>query len=101
MFNPLVIYGNAALGKSHLMQAIEIQFKKQFPEDSLIYQCRKVYQSVYQLGKNNTVSDFSNFYHNLDVLLLDDIQFLQENQEPKKSFFHLFVQLHQTGKQLF
>lgn len=101
MFNPLVIYGNAALGKSHLMQAIGNAVLKQFPEKTVLYtNAEKFTNQFISSVKNNTVSDFSNFYHNLDVLLLDDIQFFAGKSGTQEIFFHLFNQLHQTGKQI-
>ncbi|MBL7819472.1 MAG: chromosomal replication initiator protein DnaA [Saprospiraceae bacterium] len=101
MFNPLVIYGNAALGKSHLMQAIGNSVLKQFPEKTVLYtNAEKFTNQFISSVKNNTVSDFSNFYHNLDVLLLDDIQFFAGKSGTQEIFFHLFNQLHQTGKQI-
>ncbi|MBK7359991.1 MAG: chromosomal replication initiator protein DnaA [Saprospiraceae bacterium] len=101
MFNPLVIYGNAALGKSHLMQAIGNAVLKQYPEKTVLYtNAEKFTNQFISSVKNNTVSDFSNFYHNLDVLLLDDIQFFAGKSGTQEIFFHLFNQLHQTGKQI-
>ncbi len=101
MFNPLVIYGNAALGKSHLMQAIGNGVLKQFPDKAVLYtNAEKFTNQFIHSVKNNTVSDFSNFYQNLDVLLLDDIQFFAGKSGTQEIFFHLFNQLHQTGKQI-
>ncbi|MBK8451652.1 MAG: chromosomal replication initiator protein DnaA [Saprospiraceae bacterium] len=101
MFNPLVIYGNAALGKSHLMQAIGNGIQKNHPEKNIVYTNAEKFTSQFITAvKNNSVSEFSNFYQSMDVLLLDDIQFFAGKSGTQEIFFHLFNQLHQTGKQI-
>lgn len=101
MFNPLVIYGNVALGKTHLLQAIGNGILANFPDKNIIYtNAEKFTNQFITAVKNNTVSEFSNFYQNLDVLLLDDIQFFAGKSGTQEIFFHLFNQLHQNGKQI-
>ncbi|MBK8956100.1 MAG: chromosomal replication initiator protein DnaA [Saprospiraceae bacterium] len=101
MFNPLVIYGSVGLGKTHLVQAIGNGVLQNFPEKNIIYTNAEKFTNQFILAvKNNSVSEFSNFYQNLDVLLLDDIQFFAGKSGTQEIFFHLFNQLHQSGKQI-
>jgi chromosomal replication initiator protein len=101
MFNPLVIYGNVALGKTHLLQAIGNGILKNHPDKNIVYtNAEKFTNQFITAVKNNSVSEFSNFYQNLDVLLLDDIQFFAGKSGTQEIFFHLFNQLHQLGKQI-
>lgn len=101
MFNPLLIYGNVGLGKTHLVQAIGNGILEKYPERLVLYtNAEKFTNQFIQAVKNNSVSEFSNFYQNLDVLLLDDIQFFAGKSGTQEIFFHLFNQLHQNGKQI-
>lgn len=101
MFNPLVIYGNVGLGKTHLVQAIGNAILQNYPDKVVVYTNAEKFTNQFILAvKNNSVSEFSNFYQNLDVLLLDDIQFFANKAGTQEIFFHLFNQLHQGGKQI-
>ncbi len=101
MFNPLVIYGSVGLGKTHLVQAIGNGILQNFPDKIVVYTNAEKFTNQFILAvKNNSVSEFSNFYQNLDVLLLDDIQFFANKTGTQEIFFHLFNQLHQGGKQI-
>lgn len=101
MFNPLVIYGSVGLGKTHLMQAIGNGILQNAPEKNIVYTNAEKFTNQFILAvKNNSVSEFSNFYQNLDVLLLDDIQFFAGKAGTQEIFFHLFNQLHQSGRQI-
>ena len=100
-FNPLVIYGDVGLGKTHLSQAIGNEVKKNFEDKQVLYLTTEKFTSqVIHAIKNNSVDDFMNFYHMVDVLIIDDIQFLSNRPKTQEIFFNIFNQLHQTGKQI-
>ena len=100
-FNPLVIYGDVGLGKTHLAQAIGNKVLEEFDHKSVLYvSSEKFTNQIIQYIKNNAIQDFVNFYQQIDVLIVDDIQFLANKQKTQEIFFHIFNQLHQNGKQL-
>lgn len=100
-FNPLVVYGNVGLGKTHLCYAIGNEVAKSFPEKNVLYiSCESFTSQIVQAIMNNTVNDFLHYYRHVDVLIVDDIQFLAKKIKTQEIFFHIFNQLHQTGKQL-
>lgn len=100
-FNPLVIYGDVGLGKTHLAQAIGNKVLREFDHKSVLYvSSEKFTNQIIQYIKNNAIQDFVNFYQQIDVLIVDDIQFLANKQKTQEIFFHIFNQLHQNGKQL-
>jgi len=100
-FNPLVIFGDVGLGKTHLGHAIGNEVLKKHQNKSVLYvSSEKFTNQIIQSIKNNAVNDFVNFYQFVDVLIVDDIQFLANKQKTQEIFFHIFNQLHQSGKQL-
>jgi chromosomal replication initiator protein len=100
-FNPLFIYGNPGLGKTHLAQAIGIDVKKYFPEKIVLYVNANKFKTQYTDSvRNNNTNDFLNFYQMIDVLIVDDIQEIAGNVSTQNTFFHIFNHLHQTGKQI-
>jgi chromosomal replication initiator protein len=100
-FNPLVIFGDVGLGKTHLAHAIGNEIVQRFPNKAVLYvSAEKFTNQIIQAIKNNAVNDFVNFYQMIDVLLIDDIQFLSGKQKTQEIFFHIFNQLHQNGKQI-
>jgi chromosomal replication initiator protein len=100
-FNPLFIFGDVGLGKTHLAQAIGNEVVARDTTKNVLYvSCEKFTNQVVQAIKNNAVNDLSAFYQMIDVLIVDDIQFLAGKQKTQEIFFHIFNQLHQTGKQL-
>jgi len=100
-FNPLVVFGDVGLGKTHLAQAIGNEVVKNFESKAVLYvSAEKFTNQIIQAIKNNAVNDFVNFYQLIDVLILDDIQFLSGKQKTQEIFFHIFNQLHQNGKQI-
>ncbi len=100
-FNPLFLYGNSGLGKTHLAQAIGIDVKKYFPEKTVLYVNANKFQTQFtESVRNNTQNDFLNFYQMIDVLIIDDIQELAGKVKTQNSFFHIFNHLHQMSKQL-
>jgi chromosomal replication initiator protein len=100
-FNPLLIYGGVGRGKTHLAHAIGIEIKNQFPNKTVLYvSSEKFTHQFIDAVKNNNTNDFIHFYQMIDVLLIDDVQFLAGKQKTQDVFFHIFNHLHQSGKQL-
>lgn len=99
-FNPLVIFGDVGLGKTHLAQAIGNDVRTQFDKVVLYVSSDKFTNQFIESLKNNAVNEFVNFYQSVDVLIVDDIQFLANKLKTQEIFFHIFNQLHQNGKQL-
>ncbi len=100
-FNPLVIYGDVGLGKTHLAQAIGNEILTGFSDKQVLYvTTEKFTNQVIQAIKSNSVNDFMNFYQMIDVLIIDDIQFLANRPKTQEIFFNIFNQLHQSGKQI-
>lgn len=100
-FNPLMIYGNSGLGKTHLAQAIGIEVKEHFPNKVVLYVNANKFQTQFtEATRNNNRNDFLNFYQMIDVLILDDVHEFAGKEKTQETFFHIFNHLHQTGKQL-
>lgn len=100
-FNPLLIYSSTGLGKTHLAHAIGLQVKTNFPEKTVLYVQTEQFMNQYiESVRNNNQNDFVHFYQMIDVLLIDDIQFLAGKVKTQDVFFHVFNHLHQSGKQL-
>ena len=100
-FNPLLIYGGVGLGKTHLAHAIGIEIKRNHPDKTILYvPAEKFTQQFIEAVKNNTVGDFQQFYQMMDVLIIDDVQFLAGKEKTQDVFFHIFNHLHQSGRQL-
>lgn len=100
-FNPLFIYGDSGLGKTHLMKAIENEVKKKNPDLKIIYTTGEnfVNQLVTALEYHTTI-DFHKKYRNADFLLIDDIQFIAGKERGQEEFFHTFNDLYNAGKQI-
>ncbi len=100
-FNPLLIYGGVGLGKTHLAQAIGNEIKRTLPDKLVIYvSCEKFCQQFVDSLKNSTINDFVNFYQAMDVIIMDDIHNFVNKNKTQDIFFHIFNQLHQSGKQI-
>jgi chromosomal replication initiator protein len=100
-FNPLFIFGNVGLGKTHLAQAIGNEIAQRFDDKNILYvSSEKFTNQIIEAIKNGSINDLVNFYQLIDVLIVDDIQFLANKQKTQEIFFHIFNQLHQNGKQL-
>ncbi|MEL6559518.1 MAG: chromosomal replication initiator protein DnaA [Bacteroidota bacterium] len=99
-FNPLMIYGGVGLGKTHLVQAIGNEIKNSFNKFILYVASEKFTNQFIEALKNNSIQEFINFYLNVDVLIIDDIQFLRDKEKTQEIFFHIFNHLHQNGKQI-
>ncbi|NLO00943.1 MAG: chromosomal replication initiator protein DnaA [Bacteroidales bacterium] len=100
-FNPLMIYGNSGLGKTHLAQAIGIEVKENMPDKVVLYVNANKFQTQFtEATRNNNRNDFLNFYQMIDVLILDDVHEFAGKEKTQETFFHIFNHLHQTGRQL-
>jgi len=100
-FNPLMLYGGVGLGKTHLVQAIGNEIKAQDSSKKIVYAASEKFTNQFiEALKNNNIQDFISYYRNVDVLILDDVQFLKEKEKTQEIFFHIFNHLHQNGKQI-
>ncbi len=100
-FNPLMVFGGVGLGKTHLAHAIGVEIKDKYPEKTVLYiSAEKFTQQYIESVKKNTRNDFIHFYQLIDVLLIDDVQFLSGKSGTQDVFFHIFNHLHQNGKQV-
>jgi chromosomal replication initiator protein len=100
-FNPLLIYGNSGLGKTHLAQAIGIRVKEKSPEKVVLYVNAVKFQTQYvEAVRNNNTNDFVHFYQMIDVLIIDDVHEFAGKEKTQDTFFHIFNHLHQAGKQI-
>ncbi|MEE1053796.1 MAG: chromosomal replication initiator protein DnaA [Acutalibacteraceae bacterium] len=106
IYNPLVIYGPSGVGKTHLMLAIKNHIKKKFPtkkvefvrgEDFTNQLIKSLHEGKLGMG---TIDDFRNKYRNLDVLMVDDIQFIAGKESTQEEFFNTFNALYQNNKQI-
>lgn len=101
IFNPLFIYGDSGLGKTHLLKAIEFEVKKNHPELNIIYVTGEAFTNeiVKAIYDNNTVT-FQEKYRGCDFLLVDDVQFIAGKERTQEEFFHTFNELYNRGKQI-
>ncbi len=100
-YNPLFIYGGVGLGKTHLMQAIGNEILRRSPEKKIIYApCEKFTTEFIQAIGSGKMEKFKATYRSVDVLLIDDIQFLAGKEGTQEEFFHTFNTLHQANKQI-
>ncbi|WP_298533477.1 chromosomal replication initiator protein DnaA [uncultured Algibacter sp.] len=100
-FNPLLVFGGVGLGKTHLAHAIGVDIKDKYPEKTVLYiSAEKFTQQYIDAVKKNNRNDFIHFYQIIDVLIIDDVQFLSGKTGTQDVFFHIFNHLHQNGKQV-
>jgi len=100
-FNPLMVYGGVGLGKTHLIQAIGNYIVSNQPGKIVQYVSSENFVNQFiEALKNNNIDNFRNYYLQIDVLLIDDIQFLAGKEKTQEIFFHIFNHLHQSGKQI-
>lgn len=100
-FNPLVLYGGVGLGKTHLLQAVGNEMLKHKPKSRIIYTTSEKFTLDFITSiRENKTDVFTRYYRNVDMLLVDDIQFFQNKEQTQEQFFHTFNELFQRGKQI-
>jgi chromosomal replication initiator protein len=100
-FNPLFLYGESGLGKTHLAQAIGIKVKDDMPEKTVLYvNANKFSTQFTDATLKNDTNNFLHFYQCIDLLIIDDVQEFVKKEKTQNTFFEIFNHLHQRGKQL-
>ena len=100
-YNPLFLYGGVGLGKTHLMHAIGNSILRKNKNSNILYvTSEKFTNQLINSIKDNDTEQFKNKYRNIDVLLIDDIQFIAGKERIQEEFFHTFNALHESGKQI-
>ena len=100
-FNPLLVYSNPGLGKTHLIQAIGNHILSSQPSLRVVYVTSEKFMHDFIFSiQNNKSTQFAQSYRKVDVLLVDDVQFFQTKEQTQEQFFHLFNDLFQQGKQI-
>ena len=100
-YNPLFVYGDTGRGKTHLVQAVGNQFKKQYPGRKVFYLTSEKFVIDYTDSvQAGTANRFKDKYRHYDLLIMDDVQFLSKKERSEEELFHLFNALHDTNKQI-
>ena len=100
-YNPLLLYGGVGLGKTHLMQAVGNELRRQNPDAKVLYlHSQRFVQDMVKALQTGTMQDFMKFYRSVDALLIDDIQFFAKKLRSQEEFFHVFNALLERGHQM-
>ena len=100
-YNPLFIYGDSGLGKTHLLYAVINDMKKNHPDLKIIYKkCENFLDELIAAIRKGETQEFKDYYRNTDVLLIDDIQFIAGKVQTQEEFFHTFSALYENDKQI-
>lgn len=98
-YNPLFIYGDSGLGKTHLLSAIKFEMQKNYPDINIIYIPAETFTNEFLHSiSTNTVEQFDDKYRGADALLIDDIQFIAGKEQTEEKFFHIFNELYNQNK---
>jgi len=101
VYNPLFIYGGVGLGKTHLLQAIGNEVVKKIPQKKIKYTSSEKFTSgIINSIRNRDVEKFKALYKDIDILMIDDIQFLSGKEKTQEEFFHIFNNLYEKNKQI-
>ncbi len=100
-YNPLLLYGDVGLGKTHLMQAVGNEIKASNPDARVVYlHSQRFVQDMVKALRQGTMADFMSYYRSVDTLLIDDIQFFAKKLRSQEEFFHVFNGLLEKGSQM-
>ncbi len=100
-YNPLLLYGGVGLGKTHLMHAVGNSIADRHPQLKVAYMySQRFMEDMVRAIEQGTMSDFTKYYRSVDVLLMDDIQFLAKGMKTQEEFFHVFNRLQEDGSQI-
>lgn len=101
VYNPLFIYGGSGLGKTHMLQAVGHHIHANQPNLKILYvTCERFTNEFIQAVRGGRGKEFKDLYRNVDILLMDDIQFITGKESTQEEFFHTFNTLHQNNKQI-
>jgi chromosomal replication initiator protein len=100
VYNPLFLYGGPGVGKTHLAQGIGNEIKRRYPEMRVLYTTIEQFYSDFVTAMKNKISGFADKYRNLDVLIVDDFQYIVNKKASQDEFFHTFNELYQHNKQV-
>jgi chromosomal replication initiator protein len=100
-FNPFLVYGGVGLGKTHLIQAIGNEVKRRQPNLRVLYVSSETFTNEFVAAiQHNRISEFSRFYREIDLLIVDDVQFFAGKERTQEEFFHIFNALRQNQRQI-